>query len=701
MAGKRIVIPNYMPALDIDGSPVAGAKLYFYENGTTTLATVYTSAALSVAHANPVVADAAGVFPSIFADDAEEFSVAITDANGKPISGLRNYDNIAPSVAVLDGVSLNVSAAIESILSEETLDAFTDAQRFLPSGTGAAEVSLRSKLREIPVQPNLGEFGAFTNATVTTATLLKAFTAAMADGRPVELSGSYTINGPITPIAGVDGAELHIRVKGDVTITVDSGASAFNRVFFAESTTVTSHSVTGGGTLTIDCNDLAAAGLWLRHDAAEMGGSITLDAPVKVLNVKGDATTDTVAGIMAIGRFERIVMRSPHVEEVTRLKAAGECSGITCSGFEGDVEIYSPVVRKIRIGAGTGDADGIKCFGYNPGTTNNKRRGRARIYDPVFEDCQGRSFKNQCGDAILYRPLVVRDAAVLVGIASTVDIDFQYGNGIALDGRVEYRKDGATSPLGASHSIVAFQQVLDDATMYGAARNFTVMSDVMIGRFALQITGTTALASVTEVDGLTLIPTNGLSGTMLEDGVLQFDGSHVATKAAETGFVVRNVRGPLTCPALAYNNYSTGDLSTKLSVEVDHCSTTLAIAGQGTRAVADINNTDITTFKSLMIGDNPGFRNYYPGLEICLKKMRAGCKLIVPLDSATFVDTDLSTAVTVPWGVSGTLYLECMSVSNYGTGANDTVIRAYLNNATVSPSAWFTQYGGVEWGPLN
>jgi hypothetical protein len=98
MAAGRIIIPNCMPALDINGNPVSGAKLTFYVNETTTLLPVYTTSALNVAHPNPVSADAAGAFPSIFADTAVAYSVAVTDADGVPITGLRNRDNVMASL---------------------------------------------------------------------------------------------------------------------------------------------------------------------------------------------------------------------------------------------------------------------------------------------------------------------------------------------------------------------------------------------------------------------------------------------------------------------------------------------------------------------------------------------------------------------------------------------------------------------------
>jgi hypothetical protein len=57
-----------MPALDSNGRPVSGAELNFYVNETTTRKAVYTTIDLTTAHSNPVVADAAGGFPSIFAE---------------------------------------------------------------------------------------------------------------------------------------------------------------------------------------------------------------------------------------------------------------------------------------------------------------------------------------------------------------------------------------------------------------------------------------------------------------------------------------------------------------------------------------------------------------------------------------------------------------------------------------------------------
>lgn len=58
-------LPKQVP-LSSAGLLLPGAKLYFYQTGTTTDQAVYQDVGLSAAHTNPVVADAAGVFAAIY-----------------------------------------------------------------------------------------------------------------------------------------------------------------------------------------------------------------------------------------------------------------------------------------------------------------------------------------------------------------------------------------------------------------------------------------------------------------------------------------------------------------------------------------------------------------------------------------------------------------------------------------------------------
>ena len=65
-------------ALDANGSPLPGAKLRFFDAGTSNPRTVFTDAARTVPHAIPVVADSAGRFAPIFLPDGS-YKAILTD----------------------------------------------------------------------------------------------------------------------------------------------------------------------------------------------------------------------------------------------------------------------------------------------------------------------------------------------------------------------------------------------------------------------------------------------------------------------------------------------------------------------------------------------------------------------------------------------------------------------------------------------
>jgi len=71
-------LPRQVPI--VGGTVSPGAKAYFVLTGTSTPAATYTDAALSTPHSDPVVADAAGVFPVVFLDPAVDYDLTIDDA---------------------------------------------------------------------------------------------------------------------------------------------------------------------------------------------------------------------------------------------------------------------------------------------------------------------------------------------------------------------------------------------------------------------------------------------------------------------------------------------------------------------------------------------------------------------------------------------------------------------------------------------
>lgn len=98
MAAGRIVLPGWMPALDNNGAPIPNAQIYFYLNGTTTLATVYSNSSLTTPLANPVLANSSGQFPEIWADDANLFSVSVAAPYG-PAGIPFSFNGVGPATA--------------------------------------------------------------------------------------------------------------------------------------------------------------------------------------------------------------------------------------------------------------------------------------------------------------------------------------------------------------------------------------------------------------------------------------------------------------------------------------------------------------------------------------------------------------------------------------------------------------------------
>lgn len=123
----------YLPeqvALDSNGDPYSGAKLYAYEAGTLTALDTYTDAALSVAHTNPVVADAGGRFAAIFLQSQNYRFILKTSADVE----IWDVDDYAPFPSTGLG-----SAALSKSVNYQLLT--SDRDKFV-SCTGSITITL-------------------------------------------------------------------------------------------------------------------------------------------------------------------------------------------------------------------------------------------------------------------------------------------------------------------------------------------------------------------------------------------------------------------------------------------------------------------------------------------------------------------------------------------------------------------------------
>lgn len=111
----RFLFEAYPRGADADLDPVSGGKMYVYAAGTTTPAAVYSDVALSVAHAHPIIANSAGIWPQVYAHDGS-YKIVVKDADDVT---LQTVDNIEQ--AGFDSI-LGFGRRFENV--EEMVEAF-------------------------------------------------------------------------------------------------------------------------------------------------------------------------------------------------------------------------------------------------------------------------------------------------------------------------------------------------------------------------------------------------------------------------------------------------------------------------------------------------------------------------------------------------------------------------------------------------
>lgn len=202
-------------ATSSNGLNLDGAKWYFYQSGTTTPKSVYTTSALSTAHSNPVVADAAGKFPNIFFDASLSYRGV-----------LKTADDVT-TIYDIDPINTDT-------FSQLAASGGSDLIGFLQAGTGAVARTAQDKMRDIVAAK---DFGAFTTPAQRKAALLAALSA----------------HDVVFVNAGVYD---HIKVTGsNKTLIMDGGVE-----FKLPDNTVGSSAVTGPAVFHISGNNVTVEG---------------------------------------------------------------------------------------------------------------------------------------------------------------------------------------------------------------------------------------------------------------------------------------------------------------------------------------------------------------------------------------------------------------------------------------------------------
>lgn len=570
--------------------------------------------------------------------------------------------------------------------SELALSSGASLMGFIQDGPAAVPRTMQDKARDTFTDADAG----VTGTGDETAALAAYLDYCVENGIQVVLTkNSYTVSGNILPSLSRTGIRtLSIHCQKPVNIIVDPASTGFE-YFMYLNTTEENNVILTGAPLTFNGNGKCATFLRADNNGADNTGIVDIQTKLVIKNLKNNnaySTSDN-CGMLFLGAYKRVSINAPEVDNVERTNAsAGACSAISVSGFTGSVDIYSPVISRVKT-PGAADADGIKIFGKAiGGILTNKRAGVATIHGGVFTDNQGRHIKSQCSETTIINPISIRQNVIT--IIQSADFDFQCGNGLLLEPVYIYKKNGSVSPLGASHSPVVFQQTIQDEQTSSKSIGGKMITEVSMPRYCTSVHSANSKESTSRVEGLRVLPYNGFVTSAFTSGLMNFNASTVEAKSYKTTLEVINCKGPFPTYAIGYDSYGGSSLASKLNIIVRDNENTLV----GGTIYAPFRNTSglpIRNLQSFLFSNNQGYQAFYTDLDFSINTLQPGCVVVVDLSSCTVTNGP-------GWTASGYATFHCVN-EYFGIGKS---VWAIKGNADTANTMYWTQNGGTTWGQV-
>lgn len=131
------IAPSVIQITDANGDPVPGAKARFYDTGTTTPRTVYSDVGGVTPHASPVVADANGILPPIYATVAVKMAVTTAADVAVPGYPVDPANKVSATGSAASAISYSPHANNPATDVQDAIDNISDvALRPIVAGNG-------------------------------------------------------------------------------------------------------------------------------------------------------------------------------------------------------------------------------------------------------------------------------------------------------------------------------------------------------------------------------------------------------------------------------------------------------------------------------------------------------------------------------------------------------------------------------------
>jgi len=405
-------------ALDANGNPYSGAKLYFYQSGTTTAISVYQDAAKATPHASPVVADTTGTFAEIFIDTdpykyllttsagvnietvdavpllagASGVGADLTDIEAKTGTGIlaRWASNSwtlrtvtagnGISVTNGDGVAGNPTVTLSTASTTEVLTGTDTVKAVTPDALAALWEKGSDVASDATI--SLGEGGVFHITGTTTITDIDFGTAKNGRRAWLIFDGALILTHNATTLILPGAANITTAANDRALVYQDSSDNVYVLAYIKADGSPIASSAIGGmtllGTLTTTSGTTQsltsiASGyryLWCEIDGVSFTSNVSLTVATSSSNGAAYGTAGTI--VSAVCNSSNPLYGSILIHNISSTIAAAKIASSNILDSAGTVfsvsAVASPtntaaVVDAIRFAGGTFDAGTIRVYG--------------------------------------------------------------------------------------------------------------------------------------------------------------------------------------------------------------------------------------------------------------------------------------------------------------------------------------------------